>query len=252
MNGGTIGAALPKDIVTGREWSADTIEDVNAATAMLALKHGSKIYTESSFRNGQPPVITTSPSEDHTYSAGGVGVPELANGHPAHVPSAEDVEERRRQEGVFALLNLAQMTYSHSPSSSMSSSTSTLSSPASSTGSLKRAAPNDAPYAPVHTSSYRQQQHAGSPDRARTASPQIAHHHHLLPANNGHLHAEPGTTAGGNILQTIPIVSYYSGGGSSSSSSGDLTTRQYASPPPAKKTKARSSLKKLKKKSLGR
>uniref|UniRef100_A0A182M8D7 Fork-head domain-containing protein n=1 Tax=Anopheles culicifacies TaxID=139723 RepID=A0A182M8D7_9DIPT len=330
MNGGAVGTALPKDIVTGREWSADTIEDVNAATAMLALKHGPKIFTESSFRNGQPPVITTSPSEDHTYSAGGVGVQELtsnglttnggsttvigngysccsssderyepqhnrhsqhhtqpgshphhqpqqqhhsirhsdtvSNGtssdatyesseesHPPHVASAEDVEERRRQEGVFALLNLAQMTYSPSPSSSMSSSTSTLSSPASSTGSLKRAAPNDAPYAPVHAN-YRQ--HAASPDRARTASPQIAHHHHLhhLQAN-GHMHPEAGVNTGSNILQTIPIVSFYTGGGggggSSSSSSGDLT-RQYASPPPAKKTKPRLSQKKLKKKSLGR
>lgn len=54
MNGGSVGgaASLPKELVAGREWSADTIEDVNAATAMLALKHGPKIFTESSFRNG--------------------------------------------------------------------------------------------------------------------------------------------------------------------------------------------------------
>ena len=195
----------------------------------------------------------------------------LSLSHPAHVASAEDVEERRRQEGVFALLNLAQMTYS--PASSMSSSTSTLSSPASSTGSLKRAAPangsSDAPYAPLHNSAYRLHTATGSPDRVRTGSPQLPpahqHHqhlHHHLQANGHTMHADQqqqqgvNTPAGGNILQTMPIVSYYGGGGggstsSSSTSSVDLA-RQYASPPPAKKTKPRSSLKKLKKKSLGR
>uniref|UniRef100_A0A182WXS1 Uncharacterized protein n=1 Tax=Anopheles quadriannulatus TaxID=34691 RepID=A0A182WXS1_ANOQN len=96
MNGGSVGgaASLPKELVAGREWSADTIEDVNAATAMLALKHGPKIFTESSFRNGNPPVITTSPSEDHTYSAGGVGVQEqlaVANGAAANGGTAAAV-----------------------------------------------------------------------------------------------------------------------------------------------------------------
>lgn len=33
--------------IIGRDIGADTIEDVNAATAMLALKHGPKIFTES-------------------------------------------------------------------------------------------------------------------------------------------------------------------------------------------------------------
>jgi hypothetical protein len=47
-----------------RELNAETLDDVNAATAMLALKHGPKIFTE-----GIPPIVTTtSPSEDHTYS----------------------------------------------------------------------------------------------------------------------------------------------------------------------------------------
>uniref|UniRef100_A0A182QB49 Fork-head domain-containing protein n=1 Tax=Anopheles farauti TaxID=69004 RepID=A0A182QB49_9DIPT len=335
--------------VNGASSATNTIEDVNAATAMLALKHGPKIFTESSFRNGNPPVITTSPSEDHTYSAGGVGVQELAsngvvvattngggasstaavpsngisccsssderyepnrhhqpqhhavnhasnhhlhpvqsqpphqqhhsirhsdnisNGassdatyesseenHPPHaIATAEDVEERRRQEGVFALLNLSQMTYSHSPSSSISSSASTLSSPsASSTGSLKRAAPNDSPYGGAsagHNGSYhhRQQHDVASPDRTRAASPQ----HHHLPQHHLHHHTPHllhQADQGGNMLQ--PIVSFYggAGGGSSSSSSSADLTRQYASPPPAKKTKPRSSLKKLKKKSLAR
>lgn len=36
---------------TARDWSADSIDDVNAATAMLALKHGPKVFTET-FQNG--------------------------------------------------------------------------------------------------------------------------------------------------------------------------------------------------------
>lgn len=54
--------------VIGRELNAETLDDVNAATAMLALKHGPKIFTEA-IAFTHPPVITTSPSEDHTYSA---------------------------------------------------------------------------------------------------------------------------------------------------------------------------------------
>lgn len=50
-----------------RELNAETIDDVNAATAMLALKHGPKIFTEG-IPFAHPPIITTSPSEDHTYS----------------------------------------------------------------------------------------------------------------------------------------------------------------------------------------
>lgn len=34
-----------------RDYGADSIDDVNAATAMLALKHGPKVFNES-FRNG--------------------------------------------------------------------------------------------------------------------------------------------------------------------------------------------------------
>lgn len=52
-----------------RDWGVDSIDDVNAATAMLALKHGPKIFSET-FQTGTP-IITTKPSEDHTYSAGG-------------------------------------------------------------------------------------------------------------------------------------------------------------------------------------
>lgn len=34
-----------------RDWGADSIDDVNAATAMLALKHGPKVFSEH-FHNG--------------------------------------------------------------------------------------------------------------------------------------------------------------------------------------------------------
>jgi hypothetical protein len=63
---------LPSDYTTATTLSTDSsIEDVNAATAMLALKHGPKIFGDSFAGNGgNPPVITSSPSEDHTYSAG--------------------------------------------------------------------------------------------------------------------------------------------------------------------------------------
>lgn len=54
--------------IVNREMNAETLDDVNAATAMLALKHGPKIFTEG-IPFTHPPIITTSPSEDHTYSA---------------------------------------------------------------------------------------------------------------------------------------------------------------------------------------
>ncbi|XP_065082315.1 putative uncharacterized protein DDB_G0277255 isoform X2 [Ochlerotatus camptorhynchus] len=148
-NGGFPGGAviLPNGTtgeIIGRDWSADTIDDVNAATAMLALKHGPKIFTEG-FHNGTPPVITTSPSEDHTYSAGGsIPPPGLSerssqnnsdnnsNGtssDAAYESSEEshtqnlvidDQEEQRRLTGVDALLNLAGITnYSPMPASSL-------------------------------------------------------------------------------------------------------------------------------------
>lgn len=122
---------------SGRNWSADTIDDVNAATAMLALKHGPKVFTEG-FHNGST-VITKSPSEDHTYSAGGnlpgIVVPSErssqansdnnSNGtssdaayessEESQTLTATDLEEQRRQAGVDALLNLAGITNYSTP-----------------------------------------------------------------------------------------------------------------------------------------
>lgn len=47
------GASLPiGETPSRRDWSADTIDDVNAATAMLALKHGPKIFSDGGFQNG--------------------------------------------------------------------------------------------------------------------------------------------------------------------------------------------------------
>lgn len=63
-----INGNLQNSELIGRELNAETIDDVNAATAMLALKHGPKIFTEG-IPFAHPPVITKSPSEDHTYSA---------------------------------------------------------------------------------------------------------------------------------------------------------------------------------------
>ncbi|XP_055700056.1 uncharacterized protein DDB_G0280205 isoform X3 [Phlebotomus papatasi] len=138
-NGGSAtssNSASPEKIA--RDWGADSsIEDVNAATAMLALKHGPKVFAET-FQNGRP-VITSSPSEDHTYSAGGnnngtsTGIGNLSvnssnsnsldntsNGTSSDAAyesseesqmtsrAQEDLEEQRRKaEGVDALLNLA-------------------------------------------------------------------------------------------------------------------------------------------------
>lgn len=52
-NGGSAtssNSASPEKIA--RDWGADSsIEDVNAATAMLALKHGPKVFAET-FQNG--------------------------------------------------------------------------------------------------------------------------------------------------------------------------------------------------------
>lgn len=114
--------------ILGRDIGADTIDDVNAATAMLALKHGPKIFTDGIFTH--PPVITSSPSEDHTYSAftgtnGKNGTETNSNGtssdaayesseesnvvyHFSQALNEQELEEQRRQaEGVDALLNLA-------------------------------------------------------------------------------------------------------------------------------------------------
>jgi hypothetical protein len=63
-----INGNLHNSELMSRELNAETIDDVNAATAMLALKHGPKIFTEG-IPFAHPPIITTSPSEDHTYSA---------------------------------------------------------------------------------------------------------------------------------------------------------------------------------------
>jgi hypothetical protein len=66
-----INGNLPNSEIFSRELNAETIDDVNAATAMLALKHGPKIFTEGNFPFVQTPILTTSPREDHTYSAFG-------------------------------------------------------------------------------------------------------------------------------------------------------------------------------------
>lgn len=80
--------------ILGRDIGADTIDDVNAATAMLALKHGPKIFTDGIFTH--PPVITSSPSEDHTYSAftGGKNGTETNSNGTSSDAAYESSEER--------------------------------------------------------------------------------------------------------------------------------------------------------------
>ncbi|XP_055388717.1 mucin-4 [Condylostylus longicornis] len=128
-----------------RDCGADSIDDVNAATAMLALKHGSKIFNADNFSNGTP-VITNSPSADHTYSAGNSNSPnEVNNGNcsnsisfdigikngsdnistcassdaayessdESHNLTPDELEHQRRVEGVDALLSLSSI-YSQS------------------------------------------------------------------------------------------------------------------------------------------
>ncbi|XP_037935323.1 uncharacterized protein DDB_G0283357-like [Teleopsis dalmanni] len=132
-----------------RECGADSIDDVNAATAMLALKHGPKVFSET-FQNGAP-VITSSPSEDHTYSAGGSGASTpLTNGNTQSVMNGNTVrqngcdnqsncassdaayesseenhnitpeeleDQQRHRDGVDALLSLSLSSVMDSPSS---------------------------------------------------------------------------------------------------------------------------------------
>ncbi|KAG8223564.1 hypothetical protein J437_LFUL003028 [Ladona fulva] len=84
-----------KEISSKRNLSNESIEDVDAAAAMLALKHGPHIlfapkddwHGDGVSGGSKPipgaravlPVITSSPSEDHTYSAGQqIGSPMLS------------------------------------------------------------------------------------------------------------------------------------------------------------------------------
>lgn len=248
-NGGEINysgpspAMLPNDATadpSGRNWSADTIDDVNAATAMLALKHGPKVFTEG-FHNGST-VITKSPSEDHTYSAGGslpgVVVPSErssqansdnnSNGtssdaayessEESQTLTATDLEEQRRQAGVDALLNLAGITNYSTP-------------PPPPNNSLKRPASSmlepDQPSTPSSTAAVMYQQYLESTPPSGysvvvQAGPQPAHRNsYYLPAATEEL-----TAANGGTLH------------------------QYSSPSPPKKSKTASArmLKKFKKK----
>lgn len=111
------------------ETSDDSLDDMDAANAMLALKHGPRILKERRRRTikvNSPlelvQVITTSPSEDHTYSAAtsqDTGSPDEAfESDDSQSPAdyclkqfpflTADLEEQRKiAEGADALLNLA-------------------------------------------------------------------------------------------------------------------------------------------------
>ncbi|XP_053695907.1 uncharacterized protein LOC128743373 isoform X2 [Sabethes cyaneus] len=242
-SGGCPGSTGGGGDAVGRDWSADTIDDVNAATAMLALKHGPKIFTEG-FQNGTPPVITTSPSEDHTYSAGGGIQTTGASGRSSQVnsdnnsngtssdaayesseesqnmPVADDLEEQRRQAGVDALLNLAGIT-------DYASAASTIQQHHHQSSSLKR--PASTPYDSGHQSPYQQ---ASTAVAAAAESTPPSGYSSVLVAGGG----QAATTA----QQPSFRSNYYM--------PDDLS--QYSSPSPPKKSKPSSArmLKKFKKK----
>ncbi|XP_063695504.1 probable cyclin-dependent serine/threonine-protein kinase DDB_G0292550 isoform X2 [Culicoides brevitarsis] len=95
----------------------DNMDDVNAAAAMLALKHGPGVFTEvfqdgedhtySSAMNGANGVRSGSSSSD-ANSNGTSSDAAYESGEESHNQSFYDIEEQRRlAEGADALLNLA-------------------------------------------------------------------------------------------------------------------------------------------------
>ncbi|KAJ8949804.1 hypothetical protein NQ318_000502 [Aromia moschata] len=95
----------------------ESLEAVDAAAVMLSLKNGPRVNHKKEKVSWQ--VITTSPSQDHTYSAADSA--ESVNGdeafesdedrtlksHTCRKIDFEDDEERRIKEGAETLLNLA-------------------------------------------------------------------------------------------------------------------------------------------------
>ncbi|XP_026478700.1 forkhead box protein N3-like isoform X2 [Ctenocephalides felis] len=111
-------------------WTSEEFEEANAAAVMVALKHG---------RLGLPgavPIITSSPSEDHTYSSVGLAsTPQKQHTAALNSPDAAyetddsqsqptsftDLEEQRRlAEGADALLNLAGIRRLSTPENALS------------------------------------------------------------------------------------------------------------------------------------
>ncbi|XP_017787353.1 PREDICTED: forkhead box protein N3-like isoform X2 [Nicrophorus vespilloides] len=88
---------------------ADSLDAVDAATVMLSLRDGPRHRMKKNM------VITTSPSQDHTYSAANQNgsIDEAFESEDERVPNTrrkidfEDEEDRRIKEGADALLNLA-------------------------------------------------------------------------------------------------------------------------------------------------
>ncbi|KAK9719038.1 Forkhead domain [Popillia japonica] len=100
------------------EISDDSLDAVDAAAVMLSLRHGASRPKQKKNMNMWQ-VITTSPSQDHTYSAAENNfVDEAFESDEERVPKSstcrkidfEDEEERRIKEGAETLLNLAGIT----------------------------------------------------------------------------------------------------------------------------------------------
>ncbi|GJQ64959.1 hypothetical protein Trydic_g7125 [Trypoxylus dichotomus] len=99
------------------EVSDDSLDAVDAAAVMLSLRHGASRTKQK--KNNVWQIITTSPSQDHTYSAAENNfVDEAFESDEERIPKSstcrkidfEDEEERRIKEGAETLLNLAGIT----------------------------------------------------------------------------------------------------------------------------------------------
>ncbi|XP_018565182.1 forkhead box protein N3 isoform X2 [Anoplophora glabripennis] len=97
----------------------ESLDAVDAAAVMLSLKNGPRVSCKKEKCAWQ--VITTSPSQDHTYSAADNAVPgsngslegnedRMAKNHICRKIDFEDDEERKIKEGAETLLNLAGIT----------------------------------------------------------------------------------------------------------------------------------------------
>jgi forkhead box protein N len=103
------------------EASDESLDAVDAAAVMLSLKNGPR-YRQKKEKGLHCQVITTSPSQDHTYSAADsvdpLGTDEAFESDDERIIKSsarrkidfEDEEERKIKEGAETLLNLAGIT----------------------------------------------------------------------------------------------------------------------------------------------
>ncbi|XP_049825530.1 forkhead box protein N3-like isoform X2 [Aethina tumida] len=103
---------LARKLASTQMDSEESLDERDAAAVMLSLKNGPRVSDKKI--KGVWQIITTSPSQDHTYSAG-VSSEEndddrLTKSKTCRKIDFEDDEERRIKEGAETLLNLAHST----------------------------------------------------------------------------------------------------------------------------------------------